>query len=236
MHLSPPSKYIVSLVNHSLFVQQRCHARCRADLYDPKIVLAAFQHRAARLIFELAQAEKNGASWSDLNLECMRLSKAHVQYIMIENFYNGMEKRFNVSQNPTPEQENLYAAVRSVYDLHVFYTMEIELSEFLEDGYFSPEQAAWCRQAVKDALKAVRPNAVGFADCFGFSDKFLNSALGSYDGRAYERLAEMTEREPLNSKEMTDEKGVIWGYEQYLKPLIDGKAGVYKPRKIEAKL
>lgn len=155
---------------------------------------------------------------------------------MIENFHNGIEKRYNTSSSPTPAQENLLEAVRSVYNLHVFYTLETELAEFLEDGYFSPEQASWCRQAVKDSLKAVRPNAVGFADCFGFTDKFLNSALGSYDGRAYERMAEMTEHEPLNQAGMTDEKGVVWGYEEFLRPLIFGEVGAFKARKGESKL
>ncbi|KAG0089906.1 hypothetical protein BGZ93_006987 [Podila epicladia] len=226
MHLSPPSKYILSLFHHNLFANQRCEARSVKDFYQPEVVLRAFQHRAARLIYELAEAEKVSYGWSDLNLECMRLSKAHVQYIMIENFYNGIEKRFNNHANPTVEQQNVLAAVRSVYHLHVFYTMETELSEFLEDGYLSPAQAQWVRQGLKDALKAVRPNAVGFSDCFGFTDTFLNSALGSYDGRAYERLAAMTEREPLN-KDLTDKNGVIWGYEEYLKPLIYGQVGPY---------
>ncbi|KAF9195142.1 hypothetical protein BGZ51_004569 [Haplosporangium sp. Z 767] len=225
MHLSQPSKYILSLVDHHSFANQKCQARTIEELYSPEIILSAFQHRAARLVFELAQAEKAGATWSDLNIECMRLSKAHVQYIMVENFYKGLEKRYN-----RPGQESLLQAVRSVFNLHAFYTMETELGEFLEDGYFSPVQAAFVRQGLKDCLKAVRPNAVGFADCFGFTDTFLNSALGSWDGRAYERMAEMTEREPLNSKEMTDEQGVIWGYEEYLKPLIYGKAGPYKIR------
>ncbi|KAG0032989.1 hypothetical protein BGZ81_009661 [Podila clonocystis] len=226
MYLSSPSKYILSLFHHDLFANQRCEARSIKDFYQPEVVLRAFQHRAARLIYELAEAEKVSSGWSDLNLECMRLSKAHVQYIMIENFYNGIEKRFNNHSNPTVEQNNVLAAIRSVYHLHVFYTMETELGEFLEDGYFSPVQAQWVRQGLKDALKAVRPNAVGFSDCFGFTDKFLNSALGSYDGRAYERLAAMTEREPLN-KDLTDKNGVIWGYEEYLKPLIYGQVGPY---------
>ncbi|KAF9913825.1 hypothetical protein BX616_009510 [Lobosporangium transversale] len=228
IRLSAPSKYILSLVDYSTFKNQKCQAQSIKDFYQVEIVLAAFQHRAARLIFELAEADKAGATWSDLNLECMRLSKAHVQYIMIENFYNGLEKRYNASSNPTLQQKNLLAAVRSVYHLHVFYTIETELSEFLEDGYFSRDHAAWIRQGVKDNLRAVRPNAVGFADCFGFTDTFLNSALGSWDGRAYERLAEMTEREPLNSESMTDKNGVIWGYEEYLKPLIYGQVGAYK--------
>jgi len=106
--------------------------------------------------------------------------------------------------------------------------METELSEFLEDGYLSSQQASWVRQGLKACLEAVRPNAVGFADCFGFTDNFLNSALGSWDGRAYERLAEMTEREPLNSKGLMNADGVVWGYEEYLKPLIYGQAGPFK--------
>ncbi|KAF9585905.1 hypothetical protein BGW38_000137 [Lunasporangiospora selenospora] len=228
VHLSPASKYIFSLYHHGLFVKQRCSARSVKDFYRPEVVLGAFQHRAARLIYELSEAEKNGATWSELNLECMRLSKAHVQYIMIENFCNGLEKRFG-GDTTTEEQRNLYAAVQSVYNLHVFWTLETELGEFLEDAYFSPEQAQWVRQGLKEALKSVRPNAVGFADCFGFSDTFLNSALGSYDGRAYERLAEMTEREPLNTQ-LTDKNGVVWGYEEYLKPLIHGQVSPYSAK------
>ncbi|KAF9983260.1 hypothetical protein BGZ65_001994, partial [Modicella reniformis] len=225
--LSPLSKYIQSLVDHSSFTQEKCRARSPEDLRDATVILAAFQHRAARLIYELAQAEMAGIAWSDLNLECMRLSKAHVQYIMIANFHDGLERRYTGS---------LLEAVRSLYHLHVVYTMETELSEFLEDGYFSPEQASWVRKGLKDCLTAVRPNAVGFADCFDFTDTFLNSALGSWDGRAYERLAEMTEHEPLNSKENTDANGVVWGYEEYLKPLIYGQAGPYKGNGISSKL
>ncbi|KAK3809119.1 MAG: acyl-CoA dehydrogenase/oxidase [Benniella sp.] len=228
VQLSDVSKYILSLKNHSSFSQEKCSARTLEDLYDATTIHAAFQHRAARLIYELAQAEKAGTAWSDLNLECMRLSKAHVQYILIENFYNGLERRYNVSSSPTLQQRNMLEAIRSLYHLHVFYTMETELSEFLEDGYLSPQQASWVRQGLKACLETVRPNAVGFADCFGFTDKFLNSALGSWDGRAYERLAEMTEREPLNSKGLMNADGVVWGYEEYLKPLIYGQAGPFK--------
>lgn len=73
--LSPVSKYILSLVNHSSFSQEKCLARSLEDFHDATIILSAFQHRAARLIYELAQVEMAGVPWSDLNLECMRLSK-----------------------------------------------------------------------------------------------------------------------------------------------------------------
>ncbi|KAF9167014.1 hypothetical protein DFQ26_006149 [Actinomortierella ambigua] len=237
-HLSAPSRYIAQVTSsYSGFVSQRCQAQTLQDLYQPEVIIRAFQHRAARLIHELAEAEKrtsNGAGaggWSDLNLECMRLSKAHVQLIMVENFHTGLERHYNNNNNNNSSNKEkelaLLAAVRSLFYLHVFWTMETELAEFLEDGYLSSQQAAWVRQAYKDSLARVRPNAVGFSDAFGFSDTFLNSALGSYDGRAYARLAAMTELEPLN-KDLTDERGVIWGYEEYLKPIITGQVGPYK--------
>ncbi|KAG0247460.1 hypothetical protein BG011_001449, partial [Mortierella polycephala] len=62
MHLSQPSKYILSLVDHHSFANQKCQARTIGELYNPEIILGAFQHRAARLIFELAQAENAGAT------------------------------------------------------------------------------------------------------------------------------------------------------------------------------
>ncbi|KAF9976668.1 Acyl-coenzyme A oxidase (Acyl-CoA oxidase) [Actinomortierella ambigua] len=226
-HLSAPSRYIIQLTSPSEFAAQRFQAQTPQDMYQPEVIIRAFQHRAARLIHELTEAEKRAAGWSDLNLECMRLSKAHVQLIMIENFYTGMQKHYNNKTSPTKQERALLAAVNSLFYLHVFWTMETELAEFLEDGYMSSVQAAWVRQAVKDSLAQVRPNAVGFSDAFGFSDKFLNSALGSYDGRAYARLAAATEREPLNT-ELTNEKGVIWGYEEYLKPIITGQIVRYQ--------
>lgn len=38
-------------------------------------------------------------------------------------------------------------------------------------------------------------------DAFGFSDRQLNSALGRYDGRAYEALWEAVQKNPINHDE-----------------------------------
>jgi acyl-CoA oxidase len=63
-------------------------------------------------------------------------------------------------------------------------------------------------------LGIVRRGAVGLVDAWAFSDMNLNSALGRYDGRVYEALYSMAQREPLNAKAVPD------GYEQLLQPLI----------------
>ena len=56
----------------------------------------------------------------------------------------------------------------------------------MEDGYLSPQQAAWVRAGVRRLLGEVLPDAVGLVDAFGFSDYYLDSSLGLYDGDWYE--------------------------------------------------
>lgn len=51
----------------------------------------------------------------------------------------------------------------------------------------------------RQLLDAVAIDAVALTDAFGFTDRELTSALGSYDGRAYERLWEAVQKNPLNN-------------------------------------
>lgn len=43
-----------------------------------------------------------------------------------------------------------------------------------------------------------RKDAVPLVDAFDFTDKSLNSALGSYDGQVYQRLYEWAQKSPTN--------------------------------------
>lgn len=63
-------------------------------------------------------------------------------------------------------------------------------------------------------LRRIRQYAIGIADAFDFSDQFLDSTLGSYDGNVYERLIEAAESSPLN------QESVNKSFELYLKPFI----------------
>lgn len=48
----------------------------------------------------------------------------------------------------------------------------------------------------------LRPEAVGLVDAFDIHDETLCSALGSYNGRAYERLYQSALRDPMNKQEV----------------------------------
>jgi acyl-CoA oxidase len=54
-------------------------------------------------------------------------------------------------------------------------------------------------------LKETAKHAVPLTDAFGFSDHLLASALGKYDGRAYEHLWEAVQKNPVNSEAWTAE-------------------------------
>lgn len=66
----------------------------------------------------------------------------------------------------------------------------------------------------RQILVQVRPQAVNLVDAFSFSDHYLGSALGRYDGDVYTDLYARAWKEPLNSTDVVD------GYKEHLRPLI----------------
>ncbi|KAH8404171.1 hypothetical protein KR215_011154 [Drosophila sulfurigaster] len=53
---------------------------------------------------------------------------------------------------------------------------------------------------LETALSKIRPDAVAIVDGFDFSDRQLNSTIGSFDGNAYERIFDATLKSPMNQK------------------------------------
>lgn len=68
----------------------------------------------------------------------------------------------------------------------------------------------------------VRPNAVALVDSFNYTDHYLGSVLGRYDGNVYPKLYETAWKDPLNDSVVTD------GYVEYIKPLLKGKLHLSK--------
>lgn len=83
---------------------------------------------------------------------------------------------------------------------HLFnlHSIENSATELLESGYLSAEQLGMLRTQVRCLLVKVRPNALALVDAFNFSDQYLNSCIGRYDGRIYDALYERAKADPLN--------------------------------------
>ena len=72
------------------------------------------------------------------------------------------------------------------------------------------------RAALKISIGKIRTEAVALTDAFDFSDDELLSAIGCYDGDAYNRLFECYKGARFNAAE---EKDKIDGAIKYLRPL-----------------
>ncbi|KAG0171397.1 hypothetical protein DFQ28_001063 [Apophysomyces sp. BC1034] len=215
-----PSEYNPTITYLTQYLQNpkaKCPATAPSDFLNPELILSAFGFRAAFGIAQVAeQIDRQGRSWNSMLVEISRISKAHCQFVLVRNFIVTLQ---NDPSLATPEMRPVVKVLRSMAALFALHIMEKELAEFVLSGYLSPEQTTMLKEQVISLLEQVRPEAVGLVDAFALPDYYLHSALGKYDGRVYEAMTKMAEREPLNHTQ------VVEGYEECIKPLISqGKA------------
>ncbi|KAL1943321.1 hypothetical protein VTO73DRAFT_4396 [Trametes versicolor] len=108
--------------------------------------------------------------------------------------------------------------LKKLYLLYLLTNVESGLADVLSfnllSGSGSVDPSRALRVAIKQTCLDILPEAVGLTDGFGFNDWELDSALGQYDGNAYEEMWKRVQSEPLNKTEVPD------GYEEYIKPLL----------------
>ncbi|KAG2194869.1 hypothetical protein INT47_002663 [Mucor saturninus] len=214
-----PSEYNQTITYLTQFLENpkaKCPATKPSDFSNPELILSAFGFRAAYGIAQVAeQIDRHGRSWNSMLVEISRISKAHCQFVLVRNFIVAVQ---NDEQLTTAANRPLLNVLRLLASLFALHTMEKELAEFLVAGYFSSEQTAMLKEQVIHLLEQVRPEAVSLVDAFALPDYFLHSALGRYDGKVYEAMTEMAEREPLNHTLVVD------GYESCIKPFTVKKS------------
>lgn len=210
-----PSEYNQTITYLTQFMENpkaKCPATKPSDFLNPELILTAFGFRAAYGIAQVAeQIDRHGRSWNSMLVEINRISKAHCQFVLVRNFIVTLQSDEQLTK---PENRPMLQVLRLLASLFALHTMEKELSEFLVAGYISSEQAAMLKEQVILLLEQVRPEAVSLVDAFALPDYFLHSALGRYDGKVYESMTEMAEREPLNHTLVVD------GYDEFIKPLV----------------
>ncbi|KAK4520271.1 uncharacterized protein ATC70_008404 [Mucor velutinosus] len=210
-----PSEYNQTITYLTQFLENpkaKCPATKPEDFLNPEMILSAFGFRAAFGIAQVAeQIDRHGRSWNSMLVEISRISKAHSQFMLIRNFIVTLQ---NDEQLTKPENRSMVKVLRLLASLFALHTMEKELSEFLVSGYLSADQSAMLKEQVIALLEQIRPEAVSLVDAFALPDYFLHSALGRYDGKVYESMTEMAEREPLNHTLVVD------GYDECIKPFV----------------
>ncbi|XP_069668106.1 peroxisomal acyl-coenzyme A oxidase 2 isoform X1 [Haliaeetus albicilla] len=204
----PPSVTYLAAVT-----PEKCPAENKLDFLSPDIYTEAYQHMAARLINSTAaklqdliqSGVKKHDAWNQCTVQLAQAAKAHCHYITVKNFAETVEK--------LETQPGIQKIMKHLCDLFALHGIFSNAGVFLHDGYISGAQMDMVTASYLDLLAVIRKDAVPLVDAFDFTDKTLNSALGSYDGQVYQRLYEWAQKSPTN-KQMSP------AYEKYLKPLL----------------
>ncbi|KAI1317861.1 acyl-coenzyme A oxidase [Mortierella claussenii] len=204
------SKYVVKAADQEAFQAERCSAQDESDWLKPEVQLAAFERRAGRLVAELADAvTQEGVIWSDLNLECWRLCHAHSQYVLARSAVEAV-----VNAKTQGQSLETVAVLKRLSDLFALHTIHASLGDYLEDHYLSPKQCQSIRLQIKTLQASLADDVLGLVDAFDFPDHFLNSALGGFNGDAYQQLWNTVQNQEINQREQVD------GYKEYLLPIL----------------
>ncbi|KAF9111552.1 hypothetical protein BGX27_004774 [Mortierella sp. AM989] len=208
--VTPYSKFVISAANQDAFQAERSSVQANSDWLKPEAQLAAFAHRAGRLVAELAMVvQEKDTVWSDFNLECWKLCHAHSQYVLARCATEAVSEAG--AQGVSPET---VAVLKRLSDLFALHTIQASLGDYLEDYYLSPKQCQLLRQQIKTLQEGLADDVVGLVDAFDFSDHVLGSALGKADGNAYQHLWDAAQKEEINQTEVVD------GYKEYIVPIL----------------
>ncbi|XP_072136575.1 peroxisomal acyl-coenzyme A oxidase 2-like [Mobula birostris] len=192
-------------------VSLHCTAKEKTDFFKPLVYTEAYKHRAQRLIKGsgdklqslLQSGNEQYVAWNTTSVQLARTAVAHCQFVVVKNFVDAVEK---LKLEPEIQQ-----VIKRLCDLYALTGILANAGDFLYDGYMTGKQLDLLSSSQLDLLALLRKDAVSIVDAFDYPDQQLNSAIGSYDGHAYQRLFEWAQRAPSNAK-------VNLAYEKYMKP------------------
>ncbi|KAI0354185.1 acyl-CoA oxidase [Trametes cingulata] len=176
---------------------------------DPQTSILLLEQRAAAMVAERATHQNDPDASSDT-----RVARAVIDAfvaVQVGEIIRGLDG------TPGGREAEI---LRKVYLLHLLTTVESGLADILSfqllpgSGAGRVDPSRGLRMAIKQICVELLPEAIGLTDGFGFTDWELDSALGQYDGNAYEELWRRVQMEPLNKSEVPD------GYEEFIKPLL----------------
>ncbi|VVB02227.1 unnamed protein product [Arabis nemorensis] len=191
-------------------LQCRSSVRKAEDWLNPGMVLEAFEARALRMVVSCAKSlskfENQEQGFSELSANLVEAAIAHCQLIVVSKFITKIEGETK-GKGVKKQLKNLCY----IYALHLLHK---HLGDFLSTNSVTPEQASLANHQLRSLYSQLRPNAVALVDAFDYTDHYLGSVLGRYDGNVYPKLFEEALKDPLNDSVVPD------GYREYIRPLI----------------
>ncbi|KAL7123453.1 hypothetical protein ACP275_01G105700 [Erythranthe tilingii] len=191
-------------------MQSRCTAQRAEDWLKPSQVLEAFEARAAKMSVSCAQNLSKFSNpeegFAELSADLVEAAVAHCQLIVVSKFIEKLQQDI-----PGEGVKQQLEALCGIYYLSLLHKHQ---GDFLATSYLTPKQAVLANDQLRALYAKVRPNAIALVDAFNYTDHYLGSILGRYDGNVYPKLYEAAWKEPLNESVVPD------GYKEYIRPLL----------------
>lgn len=191
-------------------MQCQCNAQRAEDWLKPSVVIEAFEARAARMSVacakNISKMPSPEAGFAELSPDLAEAAVAHCQLIVVSKFIEKLQQ--DIAGKGVKEQLEVLC---SIYALSLLHKHQ---GDFLSTGSITPKQASLANDQLRSLYAQARPNAVALVDSFNYTDHFLGSVLGRYDGNVYPKLYEEAWKDPLNDTVVPD------GYHEYIRPLL----------------
>ncbi|KAA3439082.1 peroxisomal acyl-coenzyme A oxidase 1-like [Gossypium australe] len=191
-------------------LQCRCEVERAEDWLKPNVILEAFEARAARMSVTCAKNLNNFPNqeegFAQLATDLAEAAVAHVQLIIVSKFIEKLQQDI-----PGKGVKRQLEILFNVYALSLLHK---HLGDFVASGCITPKQGAIANEQLRLLYSQVRPNAIALVDAFNYTDHYLGSVLGRYDGNVYPKLYEEAWKDPLNETVVPD------GYHEYIRPIL----------------
>ncbi|GMJ15075.1 acyl-CoA oxidase 1 [Hibiscus trionum] len=191
-------------------LQCHCEVQRAEDWLKPHIIVEAFEARSARMAVacskNINKFPKQEDGFAELSADLAEAAVAHCQLIVVSKFIEKLQQDI-----PGKGVKRQLEILCSVYALSLLHK---HLGDFVASGCITPEQGALANEQLRLLYSQVRPNAIALVDAFNYTDHYLGSILGRYDGNVYPKLYEEAWKDPLNETVVPD------GYHEYIRPIL----------------
>ncbi|MED6138994.1 acyl-coenzyme A oxidase, variant 2 [Stylosanthes scabra] len=191
-------------------LQYRSDVQKAEDWLEPNAVLKAFEARAAWLSVacaeNLSKFTNPEEGFQALSADLAEVAVAHCQLIVVSKFLEKLQQ--DIPGKGVKQQLQVLCGVYALFLLHK------HLGDFLSAGCITPKQGSLANEQLRSLYSQVRPNAIALVDAFNYTDHYLGSVLGRYDGNVYPKLYEEAWKDPLNESIVPD------GFHEYVQPIL----------------
>ncbi|GAU24522.1 hypothetical protein TSUD_156340 [Trifolium subterraneum] len=170
----------------------------------------AYMGRVAQLMESQSDVQK-AEDWLNPNavLGAFEARAARKSVACAKNLSKFIEKlQQDIPGKGVKHQLEILCSIYALFHLHK------HLGDFLSTGCITPKQGALANDQLRSLYSQVRPNAIALVDAFNYTDHYLSSILGCYDGNVYPKLYEAAWKDPLNDSVVPD------GFQEYIRPML----------------